>query len=472
MFAVRLRLPLVLLLALSSLASWACTDDFKPTTDKPAPSLGGTTSAGAASASGGPSAGGASAGAGSGAGGATATGGTTADVEPIGGEGGAAPIGGAAQGGAGTEWRPRECSDIYAPDELPTFELKIAADQLALMEEDCAANAKTYRPATFTFRDESVSVMVRLKGNWSWRCQKKQFVISFNEIDAKKRFHGLRKIVLDSAWYEPSLLAERLAFSFMRRVGTSWSCVNNARLMLNGSYYGAYYNVERLDKEYLQRHLEGELADGNLYDGGVELRTNEKVNDVSRRDALMRATDVATIERLSDLEQAVKVWAATAMLPDPDSYWAGVEITYFLYDHPARGFQWLPYDMDLTMRQGSMDPAASKVHLRVLDEFVRADPLTYEQSGWGREPLLARVLSDRKWCQRFIEELELARDAYDIPLMTRELDTWAAQLFEAVDEDPNKLFSTQDHLATYRDAQEVHAAAAGLREPMVDDREL
>jgi hypothetical protein len=343
---------------------------------------------------------------------------------------------------------PKGCSDLYDPTRVPVFELEIAPDQLSLLNADCTADIKQYRPATFRYGAESVSAMVRVKGNWSWRCQKKQFLISFNETDPNGRFHGLRKIVLDAPWYDPSLLAERLGFSFMQRFGTPWSCVNNAKLMLNGAYYGAYANVERVDKEYLQRHFPGTQADGNLSDGGVELRTNEAVGDVSRRDALMAASTLATIDNLVDLDEAVKAWAGSAMLPDPDSYWAGVEINYFLYDHPTRGFLWFPYDMDLTMRQGTLHEETSKVEFSVLPEFAHADPFTYQNPDWGREALYQTVLSDAHWCTRFLEELRLARAAYDVAKMSSDLDTWGAQIADAVAQDPNKLDTTQAHLTS------------------------
>lgn len=341
---------------------------------------------------------------------------------------------------------PKPCADIYDPKLLPTFELEFAPDQLALLEQDCKQHLKVYRNAKFRYGNESADVMVRLKGNWSYRCEKKQFVISFNEVDSNARFHGLRKIVLDAPWYDPSLLAERLGFSFMRRSGNYWSCANSARLMLNGEYYGAYTNVERLDKEYLQRHFPKAESDGNLYEGGKELKTNESVNDTSRRDALMSASNVAAIDALADLDEAVKDWAALAMLPDPDSYWAGVEINYYLYDHPTRGFLWLPVDMDLTMRQGAMNESTSTVQVGVQQDILRADPFTYENSAWGREALYRTVLSDATWCNRFLEALKQARDAYDVPAMTRDLDTWAAQIAGAVAEDTKKPYTQQNHL--------------------------
>lgn len=339
------------------------------------------------------------------------------------------------------------CADIYDPNRVPVFELEIAPEELALMERDCEQEAKVYRPAKFKYGSERADVMVRLRGHWSWRCEKKQFVIAFNEADPAGRFHGLRKLALDAPWYEPSLLVERLAFSFMRRLGAPWSCANNARLTVNGDYYGVYANLERIDREYLERHFPGDEADGNLYDGGVELRTNESVADVSRRDALMAASDLASIDELADLDQAVRVWAGLAMLPDRDSYWAGVEINYFLYDHPSRGFLWLPYDMDLSMQQGRVDAETSSVEIGVLDAVVRTNPLTYQHPQWRRERLLERVLSDAHWCNRFLEELRRATEAYDVAHMTHELKTWSAQIAEAVLQDPHKPFSDDDHQA-------------------------
>jgi hypothetical protein len=349
-------------------------------------------------------------------------------------------------GGGGSANFPKPCADIYDPDLLPTFELEVAADQLALLEQDCKQQRKEYRSAIFRYGSESAEVMVRLKGNWSYRCEKKQFVISFNETNPDGRFHGLRKIVLDAPWYDPSLLAERLGFSFMRRSGNYWSCANTARLMLNGEYYGAYTNVERLDKEYLQRHFPKAESDGNLYEAGKELKTNETVNDTSRRDALMGTSDVAVIAALADLDEAVKEWASLAMLPDPDSYWAGVEINYYIYDHPTRGFLWLPVDMDLTMRQGAMNPKTSTVQVGVQPEILRADPFTYQNPDWGREALYRTVLSDATWCKRFIQALKHARDAYDVAAMTRDLDTWAAQIEDAVAQDQKKPYTMQNHL--------------------------
>jgi hypothetical protein len=53
--------------------------------------------------------------------------------------------------------------------------------------------------------------------------------------------------------------------------GVQYSCVNHARLDVNGEYYGMYANVERVDREYPERHFDD--PDGNLWKEGRELTT-------------------------------------------------------------------------------------------------------------------------------------------------------------------------------------------------------
>jgi hypothetical protein len=325
------------------------------------------------------------------------------------------------------------CADLYAESLMPTFEVQISDAEWDGMAADCRREVKAYRPIVFRFGDESKEAMMRLKGNWSWTCDKMQFVISFNEVDPDGRFHGLRKIVMDAPWYDASLLHERLAFFFLERYGAPYSCVNNARLFINGAYYGVYANVERIDREYLERHFDD--PDGNLYKEGKELKTNEETANTSRMDAFWAASTLDALQQLVEIPQVIELWAGLAMMPDPDSYWAGVEINFYLYDHPTRGFLFLPYDADIAFGE------------ELWPDLYQADPLTYEHPEWLREDQYLTVLSDPSWCAAFEAALGRAYDAYDIELMASKVDTWSAQIAAAVEEDPNRTFTIEEHLA-------------------------
>ncbi len=326
---------------------------------------------------------------------------------------------------------PRACPDIYDRNTIVTFEVEIDDNDWTAMQRDCRNEVQSYRPIIFRYNGVSLDAMMRLKGNWSWNCDKMQFVISFNEISSGGRFLGLRKIVLDAPWYDPTFLHERLAFYFLERHGVPYSCANSARLNINGQYYGLYTNIERLDREYLERNFD--LPNGNLYAEGSDLVTNENTADTSRNDAYWAANDLDALENLVDLDHAVSVWAGLAMAPDPDSYWAGVEINFYLYDHPTRGFLYLPYDMDIAFSEN------------LWPQLVNADPIIYEHEDWLKETQYQAVLSDTYWCERFVEELKNARAAYDVTLLESKVDEWSSQIAEAAEEDPNKTFSLQEH---------------------------
>lgn len=333
------------------------------------------------------------------------------------------------------DYLPNGCSDLYNPNVVPVFEVEISEGEWRGMKEDCERGIKAYRPIVFRYGEESADAMMRLKGNWSWRCEKKQFVISFNEINSDGRFHGLRKIVLDAPWYDPTLLHERVAFSYLEDRGSPFSCVNNARLYINGAYYGAYANVERIDREYLERQFDD--PDGNLYKEGRELKTNESDPnvDTSRMEAFWAARTLRDLEAIMEIPQAILIWSTLATVPDPDSYWAGVEINFYLYDHPSRGLQFIPYDMDISFAE------------EVWPELVEADPITYEHWEWLREEPYRIVLEDETWCTTYQSAVAAAYSLYDVARLEERIGAWSAQIRSAVEEDPNRTFTLEEHSA-------------------------
>ncbi len=333
------------------------------------------------------------------------------------------------------EYLPNGCSDLYDPKMVPVFEVTISDTEWRHVEEDCERGNKAYRPITFRYGAESVDAMMRLKGNWSWSCDKMQFLISFNEVDPDGRFHGLRKIVLDAPWYDPTLLHERVAFSFLEDRGSPYSCVNNARLFINGAYYGAYANVERIDREYLERHFDD--PDGNLYKEGRELMTNESDPDVDTSDmeAFWAARTLQELKSIMEIPEAILVWSTLAMVPDPDSYWAGVEINFYLYDHPTRGLLFLPYDMDISFAED------------IWPELAVADPITYEHWEWLREEPYRIILEDETWCATYQNAVAAAYSFYDVQRLEERVDAWSAQIRTAVEEDPTRTFTLEEHAA-------------------------
>lgn len=335
------------------------------------------------------------------------------------------------------------CADLFAQDRLPTYRVEISPAEWAKLQDEflhpevreaAGLDVNPWHPIVFRHEGAVVTTaMIRLKGHSSWEQAialdadpKMQFVVSFDEIDRGGRFHGLRKLGLDMPRADRTFLRQRLALAFLHDLNLPAQCANNARLEINGGYYGLYTNLEHMDEELLERVFPGEDG-GDLWEYGRELETNEETSTRARREALYRAATVAELLPLVDLAASLRTWAAEAMLPDIDGYYGGPH-NFYLYDHPTRGFLWLSYDLDGTFDVGHFD----------VDPYL-----------WRRDVQPARhylvALSDPEWMTRYVDALEDASGAYDPALIEARLRSWASQIASAAAEDPHRPFSMADH---------------------------
>ena len=352
---------------------------------------------------------------------------------------------------AATQWLrgPDGCSDVYADDIVPVFELTLApevwaalADEFAHPNERDTAGLplKPYHPvAAFRYGDEVVhDAWVRLRGNpfFSWRGPKMQLLVSFNERDPNGRFHGLRKLAFDAPFYDPSILHERLAAHVLRSLGLPGPCVNHAWLRINGADYGLFVNKEHVDREFLERTFPAN-PDGDLFKSGWERKTNDATGTNARRDLLGQTTDPSALARLVDVPQAVRVWAAEAALPHPDGF-ACCQNNFYLYDQPGVGFAWIPYDLDYTFG-GS--PTFSEVP-------VDWPPL-FPSPRWT-PPVLRAVLSTPGGSLAFVDAFARATDAMDPTRLQPLIERWDAQIQPLIDVDPNLHFERPDHATHVR----------------------
>jgi hypothetical protein len=384
---------------------------------------------------------------GGGTGGEPTSGGSGGDP---GGTGGAPIAGGT--GGTGTPGA-NGCSPVFAPDVLTTYEVQIAAaewdrllyDFFHMVENDnLNQDIHPYHPVE-QFRHDDVVItdaMIRLKGQSSWRLAveagdnppKMQFVISFNQHADKGRFRGLRKVELDMPRGDQTFLRQRVALSYLRDLGVPAQCANNARLVVNGAYYGLFTNLEHQDKEFLQRLYPGPgEADGDLWDVGRVLETNESTmwQPHPRLDAFWASRDPASLAAIADMDAALVEWAGEAMIADADGYWAGRH-NWYVYDHPARGWLWIPHDLDASINWNS----------------PTSDPLYF----WGVRGMMDQpwqhylgVITDATWRDRYVEALRRAYEVHGAAGLSETIERWAAQVRDAAGADPTKPFSFEAH---------------------------
>jgi spore coat protein CotH len=336
----------------------------------------GSGSGGNAAGTGGSTAGGAGNAAGTGgnvAGAGGATGGAAGSGAGTGGS--AAGSGGAGTGGAGGA-APDTSVELYDPANLPRFDIDLPQESITALNLVTGSDdprQDTYVTATLHYGSETVTnIGLRIKGEGSFqKLDKKPAIkLKFDEFVPMQEFHGLRRLVLNNLFEDPSFIAERLAYEVYRAAGIPAPRCNNALVYINGDFYGVYANVEAEDKTFLRRWFEDE--DGNLYEEGqvdfvtgaeddFNLETNETANDRSGLVALIAAVQGATtpttfladIGVKLDTAQFLKFTAVEAAVNQWDMY--AYTVFYVnnmrFYDDPTSGkFHFIPWGHDMSMK--------------------------------------------------------------------------------------------------------------------------
>lgn len=230
-------------------------------------------------------------------------------------------------------------------------------------------------------RDTLQNVGFRLRGNTSRVSKKKSFKISFNEYVSGRKYQDVKKINLNGAHNDPTLIREKLFYDTWKNAGMVERRTSFVKLYINQAYYGLYTNLEEFDKDWLQR-VYGEKS-GNLYkctypadlvyfgtnqqtykniaggssSGGraYDLKTNEAADDYSDLvdliSTLNQPADAAfavAITRKINVDNFLKAFALDVATGNWDDYMYNKN-NYFLYHNTATGkFEFISYDTDNT----------------------------------------------------------------------------------------------------------------------------
>jgi hypothetical protein len=258
--------------------------------------------------------------------------------------------------------------------------------------------------------------------------RKPQIIVRFNFDDKKGRFRGLRRLNLETFVGTPAPIRDRLGMWGMREAGLDAPRVNHARVYKDGELLGVYQNIEALDKEFLEDHY-GPDAEGNLWDSGIELKTNETMPDASR---LQQLTSVVANEPLDgdhgqffrwlptvlDVNEVALELAAETAITTDDNFSNGA-FNFYYYEHPKRGFLVLPWDLDTVYNA----PGTSDVFA-----FFDENP-----------PNKLRQLMNQNtdWRARFVNNLITIRDKV-LPKLPARVDYVCNQVAPYYNQDPNK----------------------------------
>ncbi len=126
----------------------------------------------------------------------------------------------------------------------------------------------TYYPIEFhwLFKGTDITlpqVAARSRGSGSRTALKPSFKIDFNRYESDMTFLGFQSLVLRNNAQDASMLHERIAMDFFRRLGLPAPREVHTRLFVNDIYMGVYSIVEQIDSVFVQQHF-GE-PEGRLY---------------------------------------------------------------------------------------------------------------------------------------------------------------------------------------------------------------
>jgi spore coat protein CotH len=226
------------------------------------------------------------------------------------------------------------------------------------------------------------TVGLRFKGSYSLTscfdatgrliCPKLSMKLKFSEYDPEKRFHGLKRLHLNSALGDKTLVHERLAYGLFRDMGIISPRTSYAVVTVNGNPQGLYIVVEDVDGRFTDdRFAEG---NGNLYKEAwpqteevayfdYHLETNQETashgvfqafargmmtaSDATLLDQLGQWTDVDYFTRYMAVDYAIANWDGITTFYCGS--WGCGNHNYYMYQEESQPRFWIiPWDMNAT----------------------------------------------------------------------------------------------------------------------------
>lgn len=359
---------------------------------------------------------------------------------------------------AGATVPAQDDSEFFDPTVLQEIKLTISSRDLQKLRDTFEEN--TYYAADFQWRDFKIrNVGIRSRGRASRASSKLGIQVDFNRYIAAQKFLGLKALVLDNLWQEPSMMRERVSMAFFNRMGIAAPRETFAKLFINGEYQGVYGLVEAVDSVFATRVFQEnggylfEYKKVPMYTGaylGDELdpykqmfepRTHEKdpdsvlyspFRDLFREISEPRSSQWRDrVDDYADIEQWIKYVAVETFLAEDDGFLgsSGMSNFYVYHSKDSTVHRLIPWDKDLTFAESNRS-----VLLRVEDN-----------------ELFRRLMAFWPYRKLYFEQLAAAaKSAREDAWLRKEIMQCATLIHEAAFEDPVKPYSNEDFVAGVR----------------------
>jgi spore coat protein CotH len=167
---------------------------------------------------------------------------------------------------AALDAQAQTADDLFNQDILHEVRLDIRPNEWAFIKEHFQEDI--YVPCNFRwiFNGRPIDVPqigCRNRGTGSRTPIKPGLRIQIDKYDKDRSFLGLKTIILRNNSQDGSMMHERVAMAFMRRMGLPAPRSTHTRLFVNGQYAGVYTIVEEIDEVFTARHFGN--SEGYLY---------------------------------------------------------------------------------------------------------------------------------------------------------------------------------------------------------------
>jgi hypothetical protein len=238
----------------------------------------------------------------------------------------------------------------------------------------------TFYPADLKWRGLTVrNVAIRSRGFGSRSQTKPGLQVDFDRYTPGQRFLGLKSLVLDNLWQDPSGIHETISMKLYRRMGLPAPREAHAALYLNNEFFGLYAVVEAIDEISVQRMLGessgylfeyhwkyeyrfeylgpslsryAELFEPRTREGESEADLYAPIEAMTR--AMVEAPDedfVSQVSRYFDLQGFIRHAAVQNFIAQFDGIlgYAGIN-NFYLYRYEGTSFsRLLPWDEDTAL---------------------------------------------------------------------------------------------------------------------------
>ncbi len=356
--------------------------------------------------------------------------------------------------------------DVFASDIVHEIRITMLQcnywDSLMYYKND-STGTNTYMQSTITFNGEKYfGAGVRIKGESSFDFYpgiKKSLKIKFNKFNKKQKLNGLKTINLNNSFKDPTFMREKIFLDFLREQDLPAPRCTYANVYINDQHLGLYLIVEQIDKRFLKYNFNEDT--GNLYKGEpnatleylgedqniyrrsyrVKRNSTDDISDLIGftrilNDTLISEKDkCAQLNKIFNVENCLKIWAATNLFCNIDSYNMEFRHNYYLYNHPlTQKFEWIPYDANYAFCAWSPKFTLNE-----------AENLSVVYKNKNLTPLMDVVFENCDYKKFYINYYEeLIDNAFTQETINIKIDSLAIKIRKYVYEDGVKMYTNKD----------------------------